>query len=47
MVRLPEDDALAKGPRSVEHARESGREDVLAVVGGDDAELIDALTPVA
>jgi hypothetical protein len=34
-------------PRFVEHARESGREDVLAVVGGDDAELIQALTPVA
>ncbi|GAA3709227.1 TlpA family protein [Nonomuraea antimicrobica] len=34
-------------PRFVEHVRESGRKDVLAVVGGDDAELVQALTPVA
>ena len=34
-------------PRFVEHARQAGREDVLAVVGGADAGLVEALTPVA
>ncbi|WP_433186624.1 peroxiredoxin family protein [Actinoallomurus sp. CA-150999] len=34
-------------PSFVEHARELGRDNVLAVVGGDDQETVDALTPVA
>ncbi|WP_214409281.1 peroxiredoxin family protein [Sphaerisporangium fuscum] len=34
-------------PRFVEGARERGRENVLAVVGGDDEETVRALTPVA
>ncbi|GAA4624119.1 TlpA family protein [Actinoallomurus vinaceus] len=34
-------------PRFVEQARELGRDNVLAVVGGDDQETVDALTPVA
>ncbi|MDL4776145.1 MULTISPECIES: peroxiredoxin family protein [Thermomonosporaceae] len=34
-------------PRFVEHARGQGRENVLAIVGGDDPETVRALTPVA
>ncbi|WP_219534890.1 TlpA family protein disulfide reductase [Nonomuraea guangzhouensis] len=34
-------------PRFTEHARTLGRENVLAVVAGDDAEAVEALTPVA
>ncbi|MFC7387623.1 TlpA family protein disulfide reductase [Sphaerisporangium rhizosphaerae] len=34
-------------PRFTEHARALGRENVLAVVGGDDAQAVEALAPVA
>ncbi|MEV6150532.1 hypothetical protein AB0L53_09335 [Nonomuraea sp. NPDC052129] len=34
-------------PRFTEHARALGRENVLAVVAGDDAEAVEALVPVA
>ncbi|MBW8486234.1 hypothetical protein [Actinomadura parmotrematis] len=34
-------------PRFIEHAREVGRDRVLAVVGGDDPALLEALAPVA
>ncbi|TDD84924.1 peroxiredoxin family protein [Actinomadura rubrisoli] len=41
------DPCHALAPRFAEHARAVGRDGVLAVVGGDDAELVAALAPVA